>query len=97
MQIVIQRIGWYFSDEFEYNTTTIVYPLIERLSKIFGELCSFNHSFNNHLIMHINKQIHPMYNMFQFTVIFSAGKIIIKTFGSIFQILDSPFNNASFS
>jgi archaemetzincin len=42
MQIVIQPIGWYFSDEFDYNTTTIVYPLIERLSKIFGDKARIN-------------------------------------------------------
>ena len=44
MQIVIQPIGWYFSDEFDYNTTTIVYPLIERLSKIFGDKAHINSS-----------------------------------------------------
>ena len=44
MQIVIQSIGWYFSDEFDYNTTTIVYPLIERLSKIFGDKAHINSS-----------------------------------------------------
>jgi archaemetzincin len=42
MQIVIQPIGWYFSDEFDYNTTTIVYPLIERLSKMFGDKARIN-------------------------------------------------------
>jgi archaemetzincin len=44
MEIVIQPIGWYFSDEFDYNTTTIVYPLIERLSKIFGDKAHINSS-----------------------------------------------------
>jgi archaemetzincin len=44
MQIVIQPIGWYFSDEFDYNTTTIVYPLIERLSKIFRDKAHINSS-----------------------------------------------------
>jgi archaemetzincin len=36
MQIVLQPVGWY-SSEFEYYTTTIVSPLIQHLSKIFGD------------------------------------------------------------
>jgi predicted Zn-dependent protease len=43
MQIVIQPIGWYFSDEFEYNNiTTKVSPLIQHLSKIFGDKARIN-------------------------------------------------------
>jgi hypothetical protein len=36
MQIVLQPIGWY-SSEFEYYTTTIVSPLIQHLSEVFGD------------------------------------------------------------
>jgi archaemetzincin len=41
MQIVIRPIGWY-SSEFEYNTTTIISPLLQRLSKIFGDKARIN-------------------------------------------------------
>jgi archaemetzincin len=42
MQIAIRPIGWY-SSEFEYNTTpTIVSPLIQHLSKIFGDKARIN-------------------------------------------------------
>ena len=41
MQIVIQPIGWY-SSEFEYYTTTIVSPLIQHLSEVFGDKASIN-------------------------------------------------------
>ncbi len=41
MQIVIQPIGWYFS-ELEYNSTIIVSPLIQHLSKIFGDKARIN-------------------------------------------------------
>ena len=40
MQIVIRPIGWY-SSEFEYYTT-IVSPLLQRLSKIFGDKARIN-------------------------------------------------------
>jgi archaemetzincin len=40
MQIVIRPIGWY-SSEFEYYTT-IVSPLIQHLSKIFGDKVRIN-------------------------------------------------------
>jgi archaemetzincin len=41
MQIAIRPIGWY-SSEFEYNTTTIISPLIQHLSKIFGDKARIN-------------------------------------------------------
>ncbi len=41
MQIVILPIGWH-SSEFEDYTTTIVSPLIQRLSKIFGDKARIN-------------------------------------------------------
>lgn len=41
MQIVLQPIGWY-SSEFEYYTTTIVSPLIQHLSEVFGDKASIN-------------------------------------------------------
>jgi archaemetzincin len=41
MQIVILPIGWH-SSEFEGYTTTIVSPLIQRLSKIFGDKARIN-------------------------------------------------------
>jgi archaemetzincin len=41
MQIVIQPIGWH-SSEFEYYTTTIVSPLIQHLSEVFGDKASIN-------------------------------------------------------
>ena len=41
MQIVLQPVGWY-SDEFGYNITTIVSPLIKHLSKIFGDKAGIN-------------------------------------------------------
>jgi archaemetzincin len=41
MQIAIQPIGWY-SSEFEYNSTTIVFPLVQHLSKIFGDKARIN-------------------------------------------------------
>ena len=41
MQIVILPIGWH-SSEFEDYTTTIVSPLIRRLSKIFGDKACIN-------------------------------------------------------
>jgi hypothetical protein len=40
MRIVIRPIGWY-SSEFEYYTT-IVSPLIQRLSKVFGDKVRIN-------------------------------------------------------
>jgi archaemetzincin len=40
MQIVIRPIGWY-SSEFEYYTT-IISPLLQRLSKIFGDKARIN-------------------------------------------------------
>jgi archaemetzincin len=43
MQIVILPIGWH-SSEFEDYTTTIVSPLIQRLSKIFGDKARINSS-----------------------------------------------------
>jgi archaemetzincin len=42
MQIVIRPIGWYSSDEFGYNISTIVSPLIQHLSKIFGDKARIN-------------------------------------------------------
>ena len=44
MQIVIRPIGWYSSDEFGYNISTIVSPLIQHLSKIFGDKAHINSS-----------------------------------------------------
>ena len=41
MQIVIRPIGWH-SSESEYFTTSIVSPLIQRLSKIFGDKLRIN-------------------------------------------------------
>ena len=41
MQIVILPIGWH-SSEFEDYTATIVSPLIQRLSKIFGDKARIN-------------------------------------------------------
>jgi hypothetical protein len=41
MQIVIRPIGWH-SSEFEDYTTTIVSPLMQRLSKIFGDNAHIN-------------------------------------------------------
>ena len=41
MQIVLQPVGWY-SSEFEYYTTTIVSPLIQHLSEVFGDKASIN-------------------------------------------------------
>lgn len=41
MQIVILPIGWH-SSEFEDYTTTIVSPLIQHLSKIFGDKARIN-------------------------------------------------------
>ena len=41
MQIVIRPIGWH-SYESEYFTTSIVSPLIQRLSKIFGDKLRIN-------------------------------------------------------
>ena len=43
MQIVILPIGWH-SSEFEDYTATIVSPLIQRLSKIFGDKARINSS-----------------------------------------------------
>ena len=43
MQIVILPIGWH-SSEFEDYTTTIVSPLIQRLSKIFRDKARINSS-----------------------------------------------------
>src|ERR687891_2858046 len=43
MQIVIIPIGWH-SSEFEDYTATIVSPLIQRLSKIFGDKARINSS-----------------------------------------------------
>jgi archaemetzincin len=40
MQIIIQPVGWY-SSEIEYYTT-IISPLIQRLSKIFGDKARIN-------------------------------------------------------
>ena len=42
MQIVLQPVGWY-SSEFEYyTTTTIVSPLIQHLSEVFGDKACIN-------------------------------------------------------
>ena len=41
MQIVIHLVGWY-SSKFEYYTTTIVSPLIQHLSEVFGDKASIN-------------------------------------------------------
>ena len=47
----------------------------------------------NHFIIHIANKFNHLIDVLIYSYI-SVGKIIIETFSSIFQILDSPFNNA---
>ena len=47
----------------------------------------------NHFIIHIVNKFNHLIDVLIYSYI-SVGKIIIKIFSSIFQILDSPFNNA---
>jgi hypothetical protein len=44
----------------------------------------------------IYKQIKPLFNMFECTILFSARKMVIKTFSSVFDILHGSLDYAFF-
>ena len=46
------------------------------------------------LVMIIDKQIHPILYVFQFTVFQSTWKVVIKTFGPVLNLLHSSFDKA---
>ena len=62
MQIAIRPIGWY-SSEFEYNTT-IVSPLIQHLSKIFGDKAHINSDTSLQTSLRASSTVTPPMHLF---------------------------------